>query len=165
MITAIITQARINSSRLPNKIFLEAAGKPFLLYHIERLRKTGLPIIVATTDDGSEAPIVEFCKSHNLICYRGDEHDVLARFHGAALGYDVSNIIRVTSDCPLIDPDLIKKGLENYNNFSPATYYSNALERTYPRGLDYEIFSFELLNEAFENATDPADREHVTPFI
>ena len=162
---AIITQARINSSRLQNKIFLEAAGKPFLLQHIERLEKTGLPIIIATTDDGSERPIIDFCETRNLDYYKGDENDVLGRYYEAAKKFNITTIIRVTSDCPLIDPEIILNGLAEYQKKPKNTYYSNALKRTYPRGMDYEIFSFDLLKEAFENATEQPDREHVTPYI
>lgn len=162
---AIITQARINSSRLPNKIFLEAGGQPFLYYHIQRLRDAGLPIIVATTNDGSEKPIVEFCKRNNLPCFCSDEHNVLKRFYECAKKFNVSTIIRVTSDCPLIDGKLIAKAVETYQTFDDLTYYSNAIERTYPRGMDFEIFSFRLLRDAFENAEDSSDKEHVTPYI
>lgn len=163
--TGIITQARVNSSRLPNKIFLEAAQKPFLHYHINRLKKTGLPIIVATTNDGSEEPIVDFCSKNNLPFFRGDEQDVLKRFYECAKEFKLTTIIRVTSDCPLIDGEIITKGLQAYRRSGDHTYYSNAIVRTYPRGMDYEIFSFTLLEEAFKNATDMADKEHVTPFI
>lgn len=163
----IITQARVNSTRLPNKIFLEAAGKPFLLHHIERLNKLGLPIIVATTDDGSEGPIVNFCQMNRLPFYRGSESDVLARFYGCAVEFGLSTIIRVTSDCPLIDPEIVQKGVDLFNNLpdNRKSYVSNAIERTYPRGMDFEIMPFELLEEAFHNAQAPADREHVTPYV
>ena len=107
--TGIITQARINSSRLPNKIMLEAGGKSFLQHHTERLSKTSLPVIIATTDDGSEKPIVDFCIKKNLTYYRGSESDVLKRFYEAAVENNLTTIIRVTSDCPLIDVDIIMK--------------------------------------------------------
>ena len=162
---AIITQARINSTRLPNKIFLEASGKPFLSYHIERLKKTGLPVIIATTNNGSEKPIEDFCISNDLTFYKGDENDVLRRYYETAKINKVTTIIRVTSDCPLVDGDIILKGLAAYGKGSVNTYYSNALERTYPRGMDYEIFSFDLLEQAFQQATTLPDREHVTPYI
>jgi len=162
---AIITQARINSTRLPNKIFREAGGMPFLQHHIERLRKTGLDIIVATTNDGSEHSIVEFCRENDLKCFRGDQDDVLKRFYEAAVFFNIDTIIRVTSDCPLIDPNIIKNGLNKYSSLPQGSYHSNAVSRSYPRGMDYEIFSFELLKNAFEYATDAPDREHVTPYI
>jgi spore coat polysaccharide biosynthesis protein SpsF len=162
---AIITQARINSSRLPNKIFLEAAGTPFLGHHINRLKKTGLAIIVATTNNGSEKPIVDFCEKENIPCFCGDENNVLKRYYECAKKYGVTTIIRVTSDCPLIDAEIITNGLKAYQESNTKTYYSNTIERTYPRGMDYEIFSFALLEEAFLNANDDADKEHVTPYI
>lgn len=162
----IVTQARINSNRLPNKIFLEAAGQPFLHYHIERLKKTGLPIIVATTNDGSEKPIVEFCEKNQLSCFRGDEQNVLKRYYECAKEHSLSTVIRVTSDCPLIDGKIIADGIAAYQQLNnEQVYYSNALQRTYPRGMDYEIFSFKLLEEAFNLATEEGDKEHVTPFI
>ncbi len=162
---AIITQARINSNRLPNKIFLEAGHQSFLYYHIERLRKTGLPIIVATTNNGSEKPIVEFCSANDIPCFCGDEHNVLSRYQACAQKFEVDTIIRVTSDCPLIDGNIISNGLAEYNKCDDFTYYSNALHRTYPRGMDYEIFSYPLLKEAFDNAVESSDKEHVTPYI
>jgi len=162
---AIISQARINSSRLPNKIFLEAAGKPFLLHHIERLEKTKLPIIIATTNNGSEIPIVEFCEKKGLQYYKGDEEDVLKRYYEAAKHFNITTVIRVTSDCPLIDPGIILSGLARYQSLPGNTFFSNALKRTYPRGMDYEIFSFDLLKHAFLHANKKPDREHVTPYI
>src|SRR6186997_2460171 len=120
---AIITQARVNSSRLPNKIFLEADDHPFLYYHIERLKKTSLPIIIATTNDGSEKPIVEFCKTNNLSCYRGDQQNVLKRFYECAKEFKLNTIIRVTSDCPLIDGNIIANGLTAYKQYDDVTYY------------------------------------------
>jgi spore coat polysaccharide biosynthesis protein SpsF len=165
MTTGIITQARINSTRLPNKIMLEAGGKSFLSYHIERLQEAGPAVFLATTNDGSEDPIVDFCKRSGLECFRGSENDVLERYYQCAVKYKLDTIIRVTSDCPLIDGNIIAEGLEAFKKEPGRVYLSNALQRTYPRGMDFEIFSFELLQEAFEKATDPMDREHVTPYI
>lgn len=162
----IITQARINSTRLPNKIFLEASGRPFLSYHIERLLQTGLPIIVATTDDGSELPIIEFCKENKIDYFKGEENNVLKRFYECAKCFDADVIIRVTSDCPLIDPEIIKIGIDKYLSASDdKLYFSNTLERTFPRGADFEIFSTALLRQAHENACEESDKEHVTPYI
>ena len=151
---AVITQARVNSSRLSTKIFLEAKGISFLEYHINRLQETGLPVIVATTNDGSEKPIIAFCENKGLDCFCGDENNVLKRFYECAEKFGIKTIIRVTSDCPLIDAKVITAGLDEYRNFNDlSVYYSNTMQRLYPRGMDYEIFSFELLKEAFLNAT------------
>lgn len=163
---AIITQARINSNRLPNKIFLQAGDHSFLYYHIQRLQKTKLPIIVATTDNGSEKSIIDFCETTGLSFFCGDEHNVLKRYYECAKKYKVTTIIRVTSDCPLIDAHVITNGLASFiNESNNCIYYSNTVIRTYPRGMDYEIFSFKLLEEAFKNATADVDKEHVTPYL
>lgn len=162
---AIITQARVNSSRLPNKIFMEADGISFLQHHINRLKKTGLKIIVATTSNGSEKPIVDFCTQQNIDCFCGDENNVLSRYYHCAKKYGITTIIRVTSDCPLIDGTIILKAAEEYKKFNTQTYYSNTVKRYYPRGMDYEIFSMELLEQAWLNASEESDKEHVTPYI
>jgi spore coat polysaccharide biosynthesis protein SpsF len=129
------------------------------------LRVTALPIIVATTNDGSEKPIVDYCRDKGLLYFCGDEQNVLKRFYECAQKYAVTTIIRVTSDCPLIDGEIILKGLKAYQHFDENTYYSNAIDRTYPRGMDYEIFSLGLLKNAYEHARDASDLEHVTPYI
>lgn len=162
---AIITQARVNSTRLPNKIFKRAGGISFLQHHISRLRQTGLPVIIATTNDGSERPIVEFGTANKIPVFCGDEDNVLKRYYECAREFGVTTVIRVTSDCPLIDPDIITKGVQEYLKQPLNTYYSNTTVRSYPRGMDYEIFSFNLLAEAFNKAVDAGDREHVTPYI
>lgn len=162
---AIITQARVNSTRLPNKIFKRAGGISFLQHHISRLRQTGLPVIIATTNDGSERPIVEFGTANKIPVFCGDEDNVLKRYYECAREFGVTTVIRVTSDCPLIDPDIIIKGVKEYSEQPLNTYYSNTTVRSYPRGMDYEIFSFELLQEAFGKAAEYSDKEHVTPFL
>ena len=164
--TIIITQARVNSSRLPNKIFLEANSKPFIGYHLQRIAKIDASIIVATTNNGSEQPILDFCAANDVQSFRGSETNVLERFYDCATQAKADVIIRVTSDCPLIDGDIIAKGLKQYQSLNDKNvYYSNVINRTYPRGMDYEIFSFKLLEDAFKNATTDSDKEHVTPYI
>ena len=164
---AIITQARVNSTRLPNKIFLTVKDKSFLAYHIDSLKETNLKIIVATTNNGSEKPIVDFCKKNQIDIFKGDEDNVLKRFYDCALKYKINTIIRVTSDCPLIDKDTILKGIKEYQKAEDPRiiYVSNTIDRTYARGIDFEIFSFEALEDAFQNAKEYADKEHVTPYI
>jgi spore coat polysaccharide biosynthesis protein SpsF len=162
----IITQARLGSSRLPGKVLLKAGGKALLAHHIERLQQSGHPVIVATTTEKIDDAIVEFCEHRNLPYFRGDEQNVLSRFYGCAVRYGLKVIVRVTSDCPLIDGTLIKTAVENYFlSDDPRVYASNCLVRTYPRGLDFEIFSFVLLEEAYLHAFSPVEKEHVTPYL
>jgi spore coat polysaccharide biosynthesis protein SpsF len=162
----IITQARMTSTRLPGKVFKEISNKNLLQYHIDRLKKTGFDIAIATTTNQTDDVINSFAVSQNIKCHRGSENNVLSRFYETAVKYKFDIIIRVTSDCPLIDPHLIRNSIEKYlklNNLN--LYLSNGIERTFARGFDFEIFSFSLLEEAFKNATEESDLEHVTPYI
>lgn len=164
--TGIVTQARMTSTRLPGKIMLPAGGKPMLDYHLQRLEKSGIPVFVATTSNKEDDVIEQYCYALSLPVYRGDEHHVLSRFYECAVKHKLDVVIRVTSDCPLIDGDMIRVAAEQYRQWgNPQIYYSNCLKRTFPRGFDFEIFSFDLLKEAFEKATEDVEREHVTPFI
>lgn len=162
----IITQARMTSTRLPGKILFSAGGKTILEHHINKLKKSDYPIFVATTDNVVDDPIATLAENLGVTYFRGDEVNVLKRFYGCALENNLDVIVRVTSDCPLIDGLLIKEGLDNYLTLNnPRVYYSNCISRTYPRGLDFEIFSFDLLKEAYFNAYTDSDKEHVTPYI
>jgi spore coat polysaccharide biosynthesis protein SpsF len=162
----IITQARMTSSRLPGKILLEINKKSLLQYHIERLKQTGFEIIIATTENKTDDCICDFSKKFNLNFYRGDEQNVLSRFYGAALSRKFDIIVRVTSDCPLIDPHLIRNSVEKFIKLNNQNLYmSNAIERTFARGFDFEIFTFDALKDAFEDAEEESDLEHVTPYI
>ena len=162
----IITQARMTSTRLPGKVLREVAGQSLLAWHVARLRQTGLPIYLATTTNATDDVLADFGAQAGLPVWRGDEHDVLGRYHGCAAAHGLDAVVRVTSDCPLIAPELVAEGVARYRAAAdPSLYLSNAVERTYPRGFDYEIFSRQLLDEAHAQATQPADREHVTPFI
>jgi spore coat polysaccharide biosynthesis protein SpsF len=162
----IIIQARLGSTRLPNKILLPAKGKPLFQIQVDRLKKINVPLYIATTTNQRDIEIIEFSASNNILYFTGDEENVLQRYYGCAAKFGLDVIIRITSDCPLIDADLIKTGLEEYlEEKNQDLYLSNVLERTFPRGFDFEIFSFKLLEEAFTNAVDQADKEHVTPFI
>lgn len=162
----IITQARMTSTRLPGKILKEVEKKSMLQYHIERLQKTGLDIAIATTTNNSDDCVCEYAVLNNIKFHRGSENNVLSRFHETALKFKYDIIVRVTSDCPLIDPHLIRNSIEKYLKFNNQNVYmSNGVERTFARGFDFEIFSFQLLDEAFSKATDETDLEHVTPYI
>lgn len=162
----IITQARMTSTRLPGKIFKEVNHKNLLQYHIDRLKKAGFTIAIATTVNATDDCVCEFAEKQELKFHRGSENNVLSRFYEAATKFKFDIIVRVTSDCPLIDPHLIRNSIEKYLKFNnPNLYMSNGIERTFARGFDFEIFSFQLLEEAFKMATDEGDLEHVTPYI
>ncbi|HXH73880.1 MAG TPA: glycosyltransferase family protein [Bacteriovoracaceae bacterium] len=162
----IITQARIGSTRLPGKVLKKINSSSLLDYHIRGLKKSGLPVVVATSDLEVDKAIVDFCEHIGVDYFRGSESDVLSRFYHTALKYKFDIVIRVTSDCPLVDGALIKSGLEQSGILQKKNLYvSNALKRTYPRGYDFEIFSFDMLKDAYENAKEPHEREHVTPYI
>lgn len=156
----------MTSSRLPGKIFKKAAGKSLLSFHTDRLKQTGFDVIIATTVNTTDDCICDFAQEQGLAFYRGDEQNVLSRFYGAAMEQKLDIIVRVTSDCPLIDQHLIRNNVERYMKLNnPNLYMSNSLERTFARGFDFEIFSFGLLKDAFTNATEESDLEHVTPYI
>lgn len=121
--TSIIRQARINSRRLPNKNFKEAKGISFLEHHITRLKETALKSIVATTNDGSEKPVVDFCKKKVGDCYCGDETNVLKRFYECAKKFGIITIIRVTFDYTLIDGQVIKNGLKKFKIHEDENVY------------------------------------------
>jgi spore coat polysaccharide biosynthesis protein SpsF len=162
----IITQARATSTRLPAKVLLTAGGRTFLEHHLDRLLATDLPVIVATTTNAADEPIVEIAEKAGIPVFRGSELDVLNRFAGAIRAHDLDGVVRVTSDCPLIDPDVVIAGADRFRaEDDENVYVSNCLERTYPRGMDYEIFSAARLLRADADATLPADREHVTSYL
>lgn len=168
MKTVIIVQARMTSTRLPGKVLKPVMGKPLLEYQIERLRRVRLvdELVIATTENDTDGPIVELCSALSVPVFRGSEDDVLARYHGAAVAHGAEVVVRVTSDCPLIDPAVIDEVISCYRNSQPPfDYVSNRLEPSYPRGMDTEVFSFRSLNEAFKEGDLLPDREHVTPFI
>ena len=164
----IIAQARMTSTRLPGKVMKIVCGKPLLEHFINRLKrvKSADQIVIATTINDIDNQIVDLCKKLDISYYRGSEEDVLGRYYEAAVEYGGDIIIRITSDCPVIDPEVVDYLINFYtNNIEKYDYVSNTLKRTYPQGMDSEIISFDTLKEAHFNAYDPFDREHVTPFI
>ncbi len=168
MSSVIIVQARMGSSRLPGKVLKPILGRPMLDLQIERLSrvKNADDIIVATSTSFGDNPIEELCRDLAVPCFRGSEDDVLARYYDAALSVGAKTIVRVTGDCPLTDAELIDQIISEYRRRNqPADYCSNTVERTYPRGLDTEVFSMNALRRAFHEATEQSDREHVTPYI
>jgi spore coat polysaccharide biosynthesis protein SpsF len=168
MKVVIINQARMTSTRLPAKVLKQVLSKPLLEYQIERLRRVKLAdqIVIATTTNDTDQPIIDLGDRLSISCFRGSEEDVLARYYGAAIAHQADVVVRVTSDCPVIDPQVIDQVIQFYIDAYPKyDYVSNCLGKTYPRGMDTEVFAFSALDEAFHQATVQPDREHVTPFM
>ncbi|GAB3295591.1 cytidylyltransferase domain-containing protein [Hymenobacter tenuis] len=162
----IISQARMGSSRLPGKVLMTARGITMLEFHVNRLQASGLPLYIATTTLAADDLIEDQCFKLSIPCFRGSSDDVLSRYFEAAKQFGLDALVRVTSDCPLIDGKLVSKGVERYLAAEDShLYLSNGIVRTYPRGLDFEVFSMEMLTDAQCNATSLSDREHVTPYI
>jgi spore coat polysaccharide biosynthesis protein SpsF len=163
---AAIIQARMGSTRLPGKIMLDLGGETVLARVVRRLRRARLigEIVVATTHSESDQAIVRECQRLQVRVFRGQGDDVLDRYYQAAQKLRVEAIVRITSDCPLIDPEITDNTIRSFLNRRPD-YASNALQRTYPRGLDTEIMTSDALGRAWRNARMPYQRAHVTPYI
>lgn len=169
MIAAII-QARTGSTRLPGKVMKNLCGKTVLAHDIERVSQSKLidKIIIATTTLKADDVIVDEAKKCGVDVFRGSEDDVLSRYYLAANEVGANTIVRITSDCPLIDPIILDNIISYYLNqgYEIATNASSDLsKRTFPRGLDVEVFSFFMLEKAYTNAKEKYQREHVTPYI
>lgn len=167
MSTAIIVQARTGSTRLPGKVLKPLGGRPVLEHVLSRLKnaKSADTICVATTTAGGDDAVVDVAGRMGVAVYRGSETDVLARYHGAATMVDADVIIRVTSDCPLIDYSVVEQ-LIALRKEAAADYASNGLLHIdWPHGLDCEVFTRQILERAVTATNDPYDREHVTPWI
>ena len=163
----IIIQARMTSSRLEGKVMLPLCGKSVLEIMLKRLKYFHDNIIIATPKDEKQQPIIELCKKLGIKHYQGSEENVLNRYYEAALNFGAKNediIVRLTSDCPLIDQNIVKEIIEFYEH-SNVDYVSNVEKRTFPVGMDTEVFSFTSLKEAHKNAHTIYDIEHVTPWI
>lgn len=164
----IYVQARIGSTRLPGKVLKPVLGKPLLFYLTERLArvKQADSFVILTSTKNEDDCIVAFCEKQGIPYFRGPEEDVLARYHQAAIARRPDAIVRITADCPLIDPASVDEVIAVYKNEFPQwDYVSNSLQRTFPRGLDTEIFSFEALDKAAHHATNQNEREHVTVYL
>ena len=162
-----IVQARMGSTRLPGKVLRDLVGKPMIERVLERVRRADSvdEIIVATSDLRTDDPLAEWLAASHHACFRGSEQDVLARFSGTAAQAGADAIVRITADCPLIDPGVID-GVVAAFRAGHFDYASNVLpRRTFPRGLDTEIFTRTALEICAREAADASSREHVTPFI
>lgn len=165
----VVTQARTGSTRLPRKVLIEAAGRTMLDHHIDRLVAAGLDVYVATTDSPNDDRVAELAAARGVAIFRGSEEDVLSRFAGCARAHHLDVVVRVTADCPLIDGVVVAEGVARFlqlrEEHGDDVYLSNTLERTYPRGFDFEIVAAVALIRADREATTPSDREHVTPWL
>src|SRR3989344_2123706 len=162
----IITQVRMASTRLPGKVMLPIKGKPMLWFFLENLNRSNIPIYIATSLSPSNDIIADFARENNVAVFRGDENNVLSRYYQCARENKLDVIVRVTSDCPLIDGRMVADAVSRYMAFdNESVYFSNCVELTFPHGLNFEVFSFKLLEEAYKHATTDFQKEHVTPYI
>ena len=164
-----IIQARTSSTRLPQKVLkpLPFNSKTNVLQQvIRRVSKSELidEIIIATTIHDEDEKIVEVAKKENIKFYKGSLENVLERYYNAALENSLDVVVRITSDCPCADANIIDEIIKKHID-SDADYTSNTLTRGFPRGIDAEVINFSVLEKAYENATDKFEKEHVTPFI
>jgi len=164
--TVAIIQARMSSTRLPGKSLMDICGKPMLQHVVERVRRSGCldQVVVATSTDPSDDRISLFCAEHEIAFCRGDLDDVLNRFHAAARWCAADVLVRITADCPLIDPQVLR-GVVDVFQGGEYDYVSNVSPPTFPDGLDVEVFSMNALEIAWREANHSADRLHVTPFL
>ena len=167
--TIAIIQARMSSSRLPGKVLLNIAGEPMLARVVERARRAKLvdQVIVATTTDPSDDPVAEYCTERGYDFTRGSLHDVLDRYYQAARQFDADVIVRLTADCPVLDPGVVDLTIEQLkdNMDFVANRLPPPMGRTFPIGLDTEVCTFTALENAWQNATEKHQREHVMPYI
>lgn len=172
---AALIQGRMSSSRLPGKVLQEISGKPMLAWVVERARRAASlsQVAVVTSLETSDDPIARFCQQQGYACQRGSLHDVLDRYYQAARSLQADVIVRVTADCPLIDPSLIDELLRAFlagmADGGPFDFGANRLpppwRRTYPIGLDVEVCTFAALERAWKEADQTFHREHVMPFL
>lgn len=165
-----IIQARMSSSRLPGKVMKEISGFPMIYHVLNRVSsvKRVNQIVVATTVDTTDDSIAEFCLQNGYNCFRGHSFDVLDRYYQAARKYNADIIVRITSDCPIIDPEIIDSMVLKFQD-SDFDFIANRLpppwKRTFPIGLDVEIVSFSALEKTWKEADSKFEREHVMPYL
>lgn len=164
----IIVQARMTSTRLPGKILMDLAGRPMLAQQLRRLKacKAADEIIIATTTNATDDPVIDLARRENVGWFRGSEHDVLARYVGTARQARADVVVRLTADCPLIDSEVVDRVINDLVEHSTeCDYVSNVEERTFPRGLDVEAFFLDTLLRANRLGQSAVAREHVTVVI
>lgn len=163
-----VIQARTGSTRLPDKVLLPLAGRPLLTHMVERVLAAQWvgTVVVATTTQAADDPIDALCRAEGFPCYRGDAGDLLDRHYQAGKLYGASTVIKIPSDCPLIDPRVIDRVITYYlEHPGRFDYVSNLHPATYPDGNDVEIMTMAALQTAHRQATRPLEREHTTPFL
>jgi spore coat polysaccharide biosynthesis protein SpsF len=161
-------QARMSSSRLPKKVLLPILGEPLLFRMIERLKQVKRPveIVVATSTSAEDNEIELFCDKENIKCYRGELNNLLDRHYQVGLLTNADAVVKIPSDCPLIDPKIVDRLLDFYDaNADKFDFVSNLHPATYPDGNDVEIMSMSCLKKAWEEANRPLELEHTTPYI
>jgi spore coat polysaccharide biosynthesis protein SpsF len=161
-----IIQARMRSTRLPGKVLRDLAGESMLGRVVRRVRRAPSidEVIVAVPDTPADEPLVRHCRRLDAICFRGSEHDVLDRFWRAAEANRADAVVRLTADCPLIDPEVTDRVVRAFLDALPD-YCSNTLERTWPRGLDTEVVTSGALACAWREARETYQRTHVMPYL
>jgi spore coat polysaccharide biosynthesis protein SpsF len=161
-----IVQARMGSTRLPGKVLKKINNRFVLDYVIERLKFSDRinDVILATTTDKKDDVLETYAIEREVRYFRGSEEDVLSRYYHAAKKYGGEIIVRITSDCPLIDPEIVDNVINKHID-NKVDYTSNVIKRTYPRGLDTEVFNFDVLAEAYKNANEKYQQEHVTSYM
>lgn len=165
---SIVVQARMSSSRLPKKVLLPVLGESLLYRMIERLQqiKHKASIVIATSENSEDDVIEEFCQAKNITCFRGSLNNLLDRHYQVGVLTNADIVIKIPSDCPLIDPRIVDKVLDFYvENEGKYDFVSNLHPATYPDGNDVEIMTFEALKKAWQEATRPLELEHTTPYF
>ena len=163
---AAIVQSRMSSTRLPGKVMAKVVSNPLLWHVIRRAERSQIlnDVIVATTNNLSDDVIASYCAEKSINCFRGSEDDVLDRYYHVALSYKIDTIVRITGDCPLLDPNVVDHVIRFYCS-GDYDFVTNTLPCTYPDGLDVSVFSFAVLKQTWHEARLQSEREHVVPYI
>ena len=166
MKTVAIVQARMGSTRLPGKVLFDLCGKPVIEHIVDRIKAAGIEdVVVATTYMLDDLKILKICRNRDIECFLGDETNVLNRYYRCAKKYGADNVIRITGDCPFIDPKVIAATVSRFRDVGVDFCSARLDPKAYPDGMDVEIMKFRVLEDAHKNATEPYEKEHVTPWI
>lgn len=163
----VVIQARMGSSRLPGKVLMLLDDRPVLQWVVDRARRIAEThgVVVATSSDSQDDALVRYCDRHGITVFRGSEANVLDRYVTCARQIHADAVVRITADCPLLDPAESGRVVADFRHLPDCSYASNISPRSLPDGLDTEVVSVTALEAAWRETTDPADREHVTPFV